>query len=80
MTKKWDRLREAVWLPILLFIISAVLSIVFIVLAKREPDHESVAHNFFEKLSDAMSYVAAATLSSVILIFIIELAGQKSSL
>ena len=73
----YTRMWNALWLPLILFISSAVFSVVFIVLAKRLPDQTSVEHNFWQKMSDASSYVAAATLSSMVLVFAIELAGSE---
>ena len=78
MAINYKRMWEALWLPLILFISSVILSLIFIVLAKRIPDQTSIEHNFWQKMSDASSFVAVSTLSSIVIVFAIELAGGEA--
>ena len=78
MAINYTRMWQALYLPLILFISSVIFSLIFIVLAKRLPDHNSVEHNFWQKMSDASSFVAVSTLSSIVIVFAIELAGSKA--
>jgi hypothetical protein len=67
--------KKAMYIPILLFIISTTLAFIFILIS--DSISSKIWSNFFLKLSDASSFISAGTASAMALVFVLELTKNQ---
>lgn len=63
------------YVPILLFVISTILSFILIFIARLFPP--GLWDDFFKRMSDASSFISAGTASAIILVYVIELTKNQ---
>jgi len=68
-------IKKAMYVPILLFVISSVLSFIFILMAGLI--NSELWTDFFRKMADASSFISAGTASAIVLVFVVELTKNR---